>query len=112
MILEPLYMLNNLDICNKVYNINIYGNVNVENEKINVHKIDNIGDYCLITWYEDKAVKTGIDNFSPSEKIEAIKFVESTKNEIESDGFKDLGYINVGLFDNKPIYRWIDVQPK
>ncbi len=112
MILEPLYMLNNLDICNRVYNINIYGNVDIENDKIDVHRMNNLGDYCLITWYEDKAIKTGISNFNPIEKEEAIKFMESTTNRLDSDGFTDLGQINIGLFDKDPRYRWIDVQPK
>ncbi len=110
MILEPLYMLDNLDICNRVYDINIYGNI--KNDKINAYKVNNLGDYCLITWYEDKAIKTGISNFDLDEKEEAIKFMESTTERLDTDGFQDLGDVNIGLFDKEPRYRWIDIQPK
>ena len=74
--------------------------------------MENIGSYCLITWFEQKAVATG--KMIPETK-EILKYAnvfrDKTRKKIKNDGFCDLSLNNMGFFKSSPIYRWIDVRP-
>lgn len=112
---EPLYMLSNKDICNEPTNITVY--ISQEYEKniiynnLNIINIEN--NYCLLTWYEEKAIATGQIEFETKEIIsDAIAFRNKTRPKIKEDGFCDLRLRNMGYFKYSPLYRWIDVRPK
>ena len=115
---EPLYMLNNKDICNEPINITVYiSNVSkkniIYNNNLNIINIKNIGNYCLITWFEKKAIATGKMILETNKLLtDANAFRNKTKHKIKKDGFSDLSLNNIGFFKSSPIYRWIDVRPK
>lgn len=117
---EPIYMLNNTDICNKPSNIKIYcsSKIILDMESIVEHIIDeSYDDKVIITWIEELAEQTGVTNFSKlttdSEKkvIEGRNFIKETKDRLTKNKFTDLGEVNIGYFTNRPHYRWIDIQP-
>ena len=114
---EPLYMLNNKDICNEPINLTAYISTEskkniIYNNNLNIIDMENIGSYCLITWFEQKAVATG--KMIPETK-EILKYAnvfrDKTRKKIKNDGFCDLSLNNMGFFKSSPIYRWIDVRP-
>ena len=113
---EPLFMIEHHDICNAPQKLEIYGNIHMDStEQFRIHNIDNIGDYCLMTWYENKARTTG-DEIKDDKNLN-IKLQEFKKLSIpilRSQNFTDLGDNNIGLFyDGKNYYfRWIDIQPE
>jgi hypothetical protein len=112
---EPLFMMEHPDICNVPQQLEIYGNIHMDStEHFRIHNIDNIGDYCLMTWYENKARTTG-DELKDDKNLNT-KLQEFKQNSIPyltSQNFTDLGDNNIGLFyDGKNYYfRWIDIQP-
>jgi len=111
---EPLYMLTNNDICNKPSNITVY--ISKESEKNltyhnNLHIINIENDYCLITWFEEKALSTGRDISDPLAVLKLDSFLNKTRSKIKKDGFCDLSLNNMGIFEFSPIYRWIDIRP-
>ena len=115
---EPLYMLINKDICNEPISITVYistlskKNI-IYNNNLNIINMENIGNYCLITWFEEKAIATGKMILETKEILtDANAFRNKTRNKIKKDGFCDLSLNNMGFFKSSPIYRWIDVRPK
>ena len=115
---EPLYMLVNKDICNEPITITVYistvskKNI-IYNNNLNIINVENIGNYCLITWFEEKAIETGKMILETKEILtDANAFQNKTRNKIKKDGFCDLSLNNMGVFKSSPIYRWIDVRPK
>jgi len=110
-ILEPLYMLSS-QYCNTPFDITVYCNTsNCKIDNVTIINCVDLVDSGIITWYEERAVKTDILTFVGEEKSAAIEFVKKTIPELEKDLFTDLGFVNVGLFADEPKYRWIDVQP-
>ena len=113
---EPIYMLNNPNICNKPSEITIYTPNKVKNiipnNNIKIISNDQI-NLCLITWFEDKAIATGNMILDNKELLsDANAFRNKTRNKIKNDGFCDLSFNNMGFFENSPVFRWIDIRPK
>lgn len=114
---EPLYMLNNKYICNEPINITVYiSNVSkkniIYNNNLNIIIMDKIDNFCLITWFEEKAIATGkMIQETKDILTDANAFRNNTKNKIKKDGFCDLSLNNMGFFKSTPKYRWIDLRP-
>ena len=107
-------MMEHPDICNAPQQLEIYSNIHMDStEQFRIHNIDNIGDYCLMTWYENKARTTG-DELKDDKNVKLQEFKNLTIPILRSHNFTDLGDNNIGLFyDGKNYYfRWIDIQPE
>lgn len=73
--------------------------------------LKDIGTYCVMVWNEDKAQYTRLKNFPPTDATAAAAWYDKTKEALKTDGFMDLGEINVGYFESSPHFRWFDIQP-
>jgi len=114
---EPLYMLNNKNICNEPIDITVYissvssKNI-IKNNNLNIIIMENIGNYSLITWFEEKAIAAGRRIHENKEILpDAEAFRNKTRHKIKKDGFCDLSLNNMGYFCSSPIYRWFDIRP-
>ena len=109
MIKEPIEMMNN-EYCNTPINIVVFSTNNkIIDNVLNINQ--DVGTYCVIIWTEEKATKTGLENFPSEVMVEANKWYETTRQELEKKQFTDLGKVNVGYFRKEPHFRWIDIQP-
>ena len=110
MLREPVFMLTSR-YTNKPRDITIYVNrwstgcpVTIRDAKL--------GDAAIITWREEKALYTDLDNFPPKFAEAGAVFIQDTEPVLQAAGFTDLGNVNIGYFNTIPHIRWIDVQPE
>ena len=109
---EPMYMLEKIYV-NRSENIKLYINQDIVDNNCDQVELINtrFKKIAILTWYEDKAKYTDLSKFNREYREEGLLFKNHTKHLLETQGFTDLGDVNIGYFDNEPHFRWIDIQP-
>ena len=112
-ICEPIFMLTS-PYCNSPININLYINIDkilFNCDNININNTTSIGDYIIITWFEEKALISELSNMKDQMFIDGTQFKIDTTAELTSHHITDLGDVNIGFFESEPHFRWFDAQP-
>ena len=107
---EPEHMLQS-PLCNTPTNIQIWGEPNSKQTDFKFHETTQIAPFHIIVWEEEKAMIADKSSFPPNLKMDAQKFKDEATPILKTEGFTDLGDVNIGYFSSPPHFRFYDIQP-